>query len=418
MTPKQSPLDWLKSRAHGACFWALWLGIQISRPFLALYLSTQKNRAKRSLWAGTPIITLAICARAERTLGIEADSLVYTTYFTTNDFTFNLSRWNRGPFPWTRILLPYLVLMWACLRYDRFHFFFDQGILPSRDRCINMDELRLLHWLGKEVYFYAYGADVRTRERTQALGEPNCCTECPDPGRACICDTTVANAVRRAQAELATATFSMGDMIHYTDGSRNDLHYWPIDLDAEGGARYAPCYLDSGERPLRIVHAPNHRGFKGTHFLIEAVERLQAAGEAIELVLVERVPNRQALDIYRSADIIFDQCLIGFHGYFALEALAMGKPVMVFIRDPDTYLANAAECPFVNTPVSMIETNLRMLMRNRGLLRKLGERGRLYIEKYYSFSAFAARLAQVYKDVDNKVGVKMPRLPMPRASAA
>jgi glycosyltransferase involved in cell wall biosynthesis len=119
----------------------------------------------------------------------------------------------------------------------------------------------------------------------------------------------------------------------------------------------------------------------------------------IELILVEGVPNRQALDIYRTADIIFDQCLIGFHGYFALEAMAIGKPVMVFIRYPQKYLVNPHECPIVNTPVHELRSNILMLVKNRQLLRDLGEQGRRYIEKYYSLPAFAKRLGKVYEEL-------------------
>ena len=192
----------------------------------------------------------------------------------------------------------------------------------------------------------------------------------------------------------------MGDMIEYTPGSRNDLFYWPIDLEADEGRRYSPCFPDaSSTDPVRIVHAPNHRGFKGTHYLIEAVGRLQGEGLGLELRLVERVPNRQALEIYRTADIVFDQCLVGFHGYFALEAMALGKPVMVFIRDPQRYLLKPEECPLVNSPADRVESVLRQLVQNRARLHELGVRGRKYIDKYFSLPAYAKRLKNVYRGV-------------------
>src|SRR5262249_20657067 len=231
----------------------------------------------------------------------------------------------------------------------------------------------------------------------------NCCTECPDPGKSCVCDDSEGAWLQGRLAKYATAIFSMGDMIHYTPGSRNDLFYWPIDLDSDNGERYRRYYPEvKSNVPIRVVHATNHRGFKGTHFLIEIVERLQTEGLAIELVLVERVPNRQALKIYRTADIIFDQCLVGFHGYFALEAMAIGKPVMVFIRNPAAYLVNAEECPFANTPLGQLETNLRLLVSNRPKLKDLGERGRQYIEKYHSLPAYAERLQRAYDDLSCK----------------
>ena len=42
-----------------------------------------------------PDLNMAVNARAERLLGVEADSLVYDSYFITDQFTYNLRRWSR-----------------------------------------------------------------------------------------------------------------------------------------------------------------------------------------------------------------------------------------------------------------------------------------------------------------------------------
>ncbi len=392
---------WLKSLAMAA----LAVLIEMVKPILLVLLRLRRRQPARSLWTGTPIINMAVCARAERTLGIQADSLVFYTYFISSEFTYDMSGWARGPAIWREVLLPFFVLCWACLRYQRFHFFCDRGLLPGSRFLCNEHELKLLRFLGKKIYLYAYGADVRTRKETEALGTFNCCTECPNPGNACVCDDAKGAAHQTLLTKYADAVFSMGDMIHYTPGSCNDLYYWPIDLEKDQGQRYAPSYPDpESTRPIRIVHAPNHRGFKGTHFLIEAVESLRNEGHALELVLVERVPNDQALEIYRTADIIFDQCLIGFHGYFALEAMAMGKPVMVFIRHPQEYLIAAHECPLVNTPADRVVDVLRSLLHDRQRLHALGTKGRQYIAQHHTLAAFARRLAQKYQDFEAPVG--------------
>ena len=177
----------------------------------------------------------------------------------------------------------------------------------------------------------------------------------------------------------------MGDMIEYTPESANDLFFWPVDLDADDGRQYAPIYPDAeSTAPLRVVHAPNHRALKGTDHLVAAVERLRDDGVEIDLVLVERTPNREALDVYRTADVVFDQCMIGFHGYLAQEAMALGKPVMAFIRRPEAYLLAPSECPIIDTPSDRIEAILRELTADRARLADLGRRGRRYVERYHT----------------------------------
>lgn len=342
---------------------------------------------------------MAANARAERLLGVEADSLVYHTYFITDQFTYNLSFWMRLPV-W-RSFFSFMVFIWACLKYQRFHFYFDRGLLPPQGPFrFNRDELEVLSRLGKEIFFWTYGADVRTKGKTKALGKYHCCLECEAPGISCVCDDAAGERNVAEISRLATGVFAMGDMQEYTPGSRNDLFFWPLDLDAENRRKYAPHYPDiNSERPVRVVHAPNHRFFKGTRFLIEAVERLRSGGRPVELVLVERVPNDQALMIYQSADVVFDQCLIGFHGFFALEAMAMGKPVMCYIRKPEVYLLHHDECPIVNVRADQVEDALRNLVENRALLFDLGIKGRKYIEKYFTLQSFANRLQRAYREL-------------------
>jgi glycosyltransferase involved in cell wall biosynthesis len=361
-----------------------------------LQITPRRSGPTRSLWAGVPVINIAVNAQAERRLGIEADSLVYETYFITDAFTYDLSRWMSW-FP-LRVITPYIVLLWSIRKYDRFHFYCDRGLLtPQMKRGIHERELKLLVSLGKELIFWTYGADIRTKERTQALGKYSCCTHCPDPGNLCICDEQAGSDNYACIQRYARAVFSMGDMLEYTPGSMNDLYFWPVDLEADNGRRYEPVFpTEDGTAPLRVVHAPNHRHFKGTDYLLKAVEQLKAEGVEIELVLVERMPNRSALDVYRTADVIFDQCLIGFHGYLAQEAMALGKPVMCFIRRPDRYLLAASECPIVNSPPECIGSELRALANDRGRLEELGRRGRRYIERYHTPAHFADRLAAAY----------------------
>jgi len=357
------------------------------------------NNKPRSLWAGRPIITLSLKARAERTLGICANSLVYSTYYTTCDFDYNLSRFYAVPV--FGKLIPFGVFLWACAFTDRLHFYCDRGLIPSpKPFSCNFAELYVYRLLGIQVFFWTYGADVRSRDATRALGEPNCCTECELVGRACICDERSRVQKMERLRKYSNAVFSMGDMIECTPGSRNDLFFWPIDLHASSSAMYRPVYPEVNKAgPLRIVHASNHRMFKGTHFLIEAVEELEAGGVQLELILVEKMPNDRALDIYRSADVIFDQCLIGFHGYFALEGMAMGKPVMCFIRRPKEYLLHPDECPIVHTNIDTLREDIRRLAADREQLRDIGIRSRRYIERNFTIEAFAMRLKKAYRDI-------------------
>lgn len=361
---------------------------------------TWSRRQRISIWTGAPIITVAKNCKAEKLIGFRSLSIVRTSYYITDEFDYVLSRLARNN-RLLALLLSYPFFLAVCVVAQQVHAYSDGGLLPSHSRRhFSRVELFIYRFLKIRLFIWTYGADVRTRDITRSLGEPNCCTGCTQVGIACICNETEAatNAARISKA--ATAIFSMGDMIEYTQASRNDLFFWPIDLAMSGGSRYEPAYPVYDEsRSLRVVHAPNHRELKGTAHIERAVAQLRHEGFAIELVLVEKLSNEQALQIYRSADIIFDQCLIGFHGYFALEAMALGKPVVCFIRKPEQYLLSPNECPILNTHVLTITKDLRDLIKRRSEFEDIGKRSRQYIEKYYSLEAFAARLDKAYADL-------------------
>lgn len=356
---------------------------------------------KLSVWTGAPIVTMPVKASAERRLGFRTVTLVRSTYFITKDFDINVAEWSRGN-RMLRLAGPYLFFLWVCSCCNHVHAYADGGLLPSKRRLqFNPFELFVYRLLRIRLFIWTYGADVRTRDVTQTLGEPNCCTECTSIGSACICSADEGRQNYSRLRRSATAIFSMGDMVEYTPGSRNDLFFWPIDLQKEGGQRYQPVYPSKdGPGRLRIVHAPNHRAFKGTRFLEAAIAELQAEGVPIDLVMVERVPNDEALAIYRSADIIFDQCMIGFHGYFALEAMALGKPVICYIRHPERYLLSPDECPILNVHKDQLKERLRRFATDdRKELHVIGLRSRAYVERYFSVDAFARRLEGAYEDL-------------------
>jgi hypothetical protein len=348
----------------------------------------------RTLWGITPILTLPLLARADRALGLRSDSMVFVTYYISNRFDINLKRtsdWVICKHPRLYAAFTKLVFSWALLRYDVFHYFCDRGILlPDPGPIgINERELDLLKRSGKRIFTYTYGADVRTREATFALGSLNFCMNCPMPGRLCICDDEKGQRNIATITRYANAMAAMGDMKAYIP-SHIDLHFWPIDIE-----RLKIVSKPRRPGPLRVAHAPNHPHFKGTPYLEDAIARLQAEGCPIELVRVQGVPNERVIELFRDSDVIAEQFIGGFHGYTALEAMALAKPVLAYIRSPDLLIDTEA-CPIINTTPDAIYDVLKAMSEGKYDLIGLGKRGRAYVERYYSIDAVAVRLADMY----------------------
>jgi glycosyltransferase involved in cell wall biosynthesis len=346
----------------------------------------------RTLWGVTPILTLPLKVRCDEALGFRSESIVYTTYYITNDFTWNLERVVRFArrHPTLHHAVCRLVLGLALLRYDIFHTFADRGLLPSDGRFgVHPEERAALRRAGKRLYVFGYGGDVRTRARTLALGAWNFCRDCDAPGKYCVCDDATGARIMRATAEAATALVSTADMLPYMPDAHH-VAYWPVDTE-----RVAFVGVTRAEGPLRVAHAPNHLHFKGTRYLEQVIAALRAEGVAIELVTRSGVSNRDVLGLFAAVDLVADQFIGGAYGYTALEAMACGKPVLTYVRDAGLVLA-ASECPLLNATPDTLETVLRWCVENRDRLPAIGAMGRAYVVRHHSIPATAARFARLY----------------------
>jgi glycosyltransferase involved in cell wall biosynthesis len=154
-------------------------------------------------------------------------------------------------------------------------------------------------------------------------------------------------------------------------------------------------------QPLRILHAPNHRTIKGTEFFIRAVEELQAEGVGVELILLERVPNHKVKEVMEAVDVVADQLIIGWFAMFAIEAMALKKPVLCYLRPEflelfTTYgLIAEGEIPIINCTPLTVKAAIRDLATNRSKLAEIGQVSREFVIKHHSITTIGRVFAQI-----------------------
>lgn len=361
----------------------------------------RRSGGMRSLWGVTPINLLRELAEADRRLGHEAETVVFTSYHVTSNFDVLLKPYEAA-ITSERIALwvPFhnLVLVWALLRYDNFHLFNDAGLsAPTGGYGSNMGialrEMDLYRAAGKQLYTYAYGADHRMRQKTLASGRFNFCMECPEPGRFCVCDDAGGERMLAEIASRSTEVVATGLSMEQIPGARN-LYYTVVDTDL---MKPAPAPDSAASRPLRVGHFPNHGYFKGTKYLQDAVAKLQAEGEPIELDMISGVPQTEILARMATVDVLVDQLISGAFGLTAIEAMALGRPVIGHLR-ADVALADLDACPIIRADPDTIDDVLRKLLRERDTLPEIGTQSRDYVVQHYSVDVFARRLASLYAD--------------------
>ncbi|HET8606532.1 MAG TPA: glycosyltransferase, partial [Gaiellaceae bacterium] len=156
---------------------------------------------------------------------------------------------------------------------------------------------------------------------------------------------------------------------------------------------FTPAPPSDRERPL-VVHAPSSRVRKGTEHVIAACAQLP-----VDLEIVEGLPHDEARERYRRADIVVDQLNAGWHGIFALESMALGKPVVCNL-DPAVVdraeRAYGTRVPIVSATKETLVEALRPLVAEPARRRELGAAGRAYVERVHDIERVADRLLDVY----------------------
>ena len=197
----------------------------------------------------------------------------------------------------------------------------------------------------------------------------------------------------KAPAELAWAARAGARIVGSYDAIRwvPEAEVVPPGIDLR---EYTPAPPTDNPRPV-VLHAPSSRRRKGTEHVIAACEQLP-----VELEIVEGLHHDEARRRYERADIVVDQLNAGWYGLFAIEAMALGKPVLSFLHEEAvarTEEAFGVEVPIVNVTKETLADRLRPLVEAGAERRRLGAASRAYVEQLHDVDRTADRLIELYK---------------------
>ena len=287
--------------------------------------------------------------QALRRRGVDARLVVFERYALHPEADWSLDR--HGGFL-RRQTTQWHGLLRLLPRTDVFHFYFGLTLVPQ---SIQFPILRALR---KKSVFHYLGSDIRGKT----------------PGELAF--------GKKAGAEIVGSY----DAIHWVP----DAEVIPPGIDL---SRIEPAPPSERARPV-ILHAPSSRRRKGTEHVIEACAGLDA-----DLEIVEGLHHDEAFERFRDADIVVDQLNAGWYGLFAIECMALGKPVVTFLHDEAvrrTEDAYAVTVPIVSATADSLRERLRPLVTDAAERRRIGLASRAYVERVHDVERIADRLLDVY----------------------
>ena len=290
--------------------------------------------------------------RALRDRGVDAQLVVFNRYALHPEADVDLQR--RGG------LLRQQATQWRAFarlapRTDIFHFYFGLTLLPKSV------QFPLLRALGKRSVMHFLGSDIR--------GKP------PE--------------------ELEWAKRAGARVVGSYDAARwvPDAHVIPPGIDVHA---IAPAPPSDRKRPI-VLHAPSSRRRKGTEHVVAACRELD-----VELEIVEGLDHREAFERYRRADVIVDQLNAGWYGVFAIEAMALGKPVVTFLHEEAvrrTEEAFGVPVPIVGATKETLTEALQPLAESAAERRRVGAASRAYAEEVHGLERMTDRLLALYAEL-------------------
>jgi len=287
--------------------------------------------------------------QALRARGVDAKLVVFNRYRLHPEADLDLQR--RGG------LLRQQKTQWKAFaqltpKTDIFHFYFGLTLVPKSI------QFPLLSAMRKPSVMHFLGSDIRGRPAD----------------------------------ELSWARRAGATVIGSYDAARwlPDAHVIPPGIDV---STIAPAPPSDSEHPV-VLHAPSSRSRKGTEQVVAAAELL-----GLNLELVEGVDHRAAFERYRAADLVVDQLNAGWYGMFAIEAMALGKPVVAFLHEEAarrTEEAFGLKVPIVHATKETLADVLRELVASPEELRRIGAASRAYVERVHDLSVVGQHLLDLY----------------------
>lgn len=365
----------------------IFLVIAIPCALFVRFHDGNSNKKPRLVWGSTPIINNTYWSNSMVKAGYESETFTTDFYGKINkrdDWDKILSEeYKYIP----RILKPFVAFLHAIFLYEVFFIPFSGFFLGST--YARSFQAQLLKLSKKKVVLLSYGSDSYVYRRVKS-----------------------------------TATIH-GLLMSYPQASKlqneisKNVDYWCKYADAVIGGFMSPdgfgrwevlvgklfidtelwkpsnklSMADGANDSVVIVHAPNHKGIKGSEFVAETILKLKNEGLKIDYRLLEGIQNEEVRRILRNeADILVEQLIFTGHGMNGLEGMASGLPTISNLED-DNYIMPMRrwsyfnECPIVSATPENLTDILRKLITRPKLRHELGKAGRKYVEKYQSLDS-------------------------------
>lgn len=271
-----------------------------------------------------------------------------------------------APMQW---IIAFGMFVFALLKYSHFYFFSGETLLTRRLRSF---ELKVYKLLGKKVIFHFVGSDIRDpnylKWKTHHIEDylnGNDHQQRSQPWQVKL--------IRDAEKYADQIFVSTPDLIEICPRAT----YFPLVLNQENykselNSVHPSNNLFFKTDKIKILHAPSNPALKGTSIITKTLENLQKEFNFefintldlhIDTGTVYPVSRYQLFQLYKEADLVIDQLIIGWYGVQSLEALMANCLVICYIdQNLSSYLGE--DCPLIRANAENLGKVIAEILEN------------------------------------------------------
>jgi hypothetical protein len=260
--------------------------------------------------------------------------------------------------------------------------------------------------IGKKFIYFPTGCtDSETKTEFSKLDNSNICNncgweKCPEQ------ETAMRLNLIRNYVDMA---FGRENFVPTKEYPFRPMHYKSLDLslwnpDLEIPEQFQLPKTDK----IRIIHSflsknREHRGknIKGSPAIMAAIEKLQNEGFEIEYVYINNVESKNMRFYQVQADIVVEQLIVGWWGSTGIETMALGKPVICYLRPSwkkafFDFFPEIASLPIIEADTRTIYDVLKETIANKTFRVQKAKESRAFSQKYYDVKKNIRELEEAF----------------------
>lgn len=268
--------------------------------------------------------------------------------------------------------------------YDVFHFVFNTTLMPN---CIDVIPLKKLN---KKVFMHNLGSEIRIPEIARKH----------HPYWKYAEDYYLSN-LNSDQIKYNMSFLSKWidhcivndyEMYSYVKEYYKNIHFVGLPISLKD---YPYIGLNNDAKKLKIVHAPTNPAVKGSRFFEEALRQLQNKFN-FEYILIQGKSHEDAKKLYRQADIVLDELIIGTYGSLTVECMAMGKCIVTFLH-PGFKPPHGEDVPVCIASIDTLIAQIEHLLSDKDYRTNLSNYARKYVERFNDITVIGQALLKIYQ---------------------